>query len=765
MRRGLLVNVGLAAGVSIVFVGALEGLARWVAPAPPAPRAVADYIWDWDHMMPGGFYVMRSRAVGWPPWEEFNADGIRDRTRSHEKPEGSWRIAVLGDSVTLGAGIPPPEAYPRVMDATLRRDGRRIEVMSVALWGWSTRQERIAWHRIARAYRPDQAILAVCLNDIPELHNNLARPPRWVAWLHERSALVRFVVRAEDREIEDVERLFASPDSPPVREALERFFEEVRALRREVEEDGARFAVIVFPFRFQLEAGAPPPVVQERTLALGRAEGMTCLDLLPALGTMGEAAFLDYDHLSVAGSRLAADTLLASEILPAGFSNPAVLREHFGSRRDRAAREVLEWLEEPARRPEPAGLAALTEALAAEDTEVRMAAAWALEAAGPPSATAGTALARALREDRSTGVRVAAARALGAVGPPDAGLGGTGGRGETSETGSDEDEGGGDDVVGRGDAMRATGGGDEADEEQPVRAGPGRSLDGRVEAGDSLAGTKGERDVVSRHDSTRATGRADAGERPVKADPGGSLDGRDDAGDTRSSADRVDDEGEEGKEGKEVAGRGPAIQVSDERERVLFDALFDPSEAVRHAAAGALHSAGVGDDDLARLVRALDSDDAYVRGFAAWSLGNLGTRAGSAVPALVAALDRPDTEATVISALARVGPAAYGAIPALVAALRGDDADQRWRAARTLGRIGPGARAATPDLITALGDPDDGVRRHAARALGRVATADGPAPFALQRATGDKSAEVRNEARRALERLSGRPPARTRAGR
>ena len=49
--------------------------------------------------------------------------------------------------------------------------------MNVGLWGWSTRQERLAYERIARRYRPDQVLLGVCLNDIPELQNNLARPP------------------------------------------------------------------------------------------------------------------------------------------------------------------------------------------------------------------------------------------------------------------------------------------------------------------------------------------------------------------------------------------------------------------------------------------------------------------------------------------------------------------------------------------------------------------------------------------------------------
>ena len=278
---------------------------------------MADYIWDWDDKMPGGFYVMKSDGVGWPPWEEFNRDGLRDRTRSREKAEGLRRIAILGDSVTLGAEIRPEDAYPQRLEARFRAEGRRVEVMNVALWGWSTRQERIAWQRIARAYQPDQVILAVCLNDIPELFNNLSRPPRWLTWLHERSAVVRLLVDAEGREIDSVERLFAEPDAPRVREAMDRFFDEVRALRRDVEADGATFAVVVFPFRFQVGPGAPPPVVQQRIAAFCESERLRCLDLLPTLGRVGPSAFVDYDHLSPAGASLVADTLYASDLLGA----------------------------------------------------------------------------------------------------------------------------------------------------------------------------------------------------------------------------------------------------------------------------------------------------------------------------------------------------------------------------------------------------------------------------------------------------------------
>jgi len=65
----------------------------------------------------------------------------------------------------------------------------------VALWGWSTRQERIAWQRIARGYEADRPSSRVP-NESRALQQ-LSRPPRWLSDLHERSALVRLVVNAK----------------------------------------------------------------------------------------------------------------------------------------------------------------------------------------------------------------------------------------------------------------------------------------------------------------------------------------------------------------------------------------------------------------------------------------------------------------------------------------------------------------------------------------------------------------------------------------
>ena len=314
-RRGALVNVALALSVSVVFLAVLEGLARLLV-APAIDSRTADYIWDWEQRWEGEFYTMRSASVGWPPGaDEFNRDGLRDRRHAEETPEGIERIAFLGDSVTFGHGLEPSEAYPQRLQAAFDRAGRAAEVFNVGLWGWTARQQRIAYERILRRYRPDIVVVALCLNDIPEIKNNLTKPPRWLSQLHERSALVRGLVDAPGREIHSVEQLFEEPPSASVDDGFRLYLEELRSVRRLVEEDGAGFALVVFPFRFQVEAGAPRPVVQERIQGFCEAEGVRCLDLLPAIAEMGPSAFVDYDHLSPTGAELVAETLASWELL------------------------------------------------------------------------------------------------------------------------------------------------------------------------------------------------------------------------------------------------------------------------------------------------------------------------------------------------------------------------------------------------------------------------------------------------------------------
>jgi HEAT repeat protein/lysophospholipase L1-like esterase len=392
--RNLGVNLLLAATSAALFMGALELACRWTEGKAASPaRPTAAYITEWmDGTTGDGFFTVKSTAVGWPPWEDYNHDGVRDREHALEKPAGARRIVFLGDSVTLGYGVTPRQAFPQVVQDLVAARGLPIEVFNISLGGWSTRQELIAYRRIARPYRPDQVLLAICLNDIPEMENNLTKPAPWLMALYRRSALVRRAIGAQDREIHSVEELFTHPDSPKVKDAFRRMFEDIRTLDREVRADGASLAVLVLPFRFQVQEGAPPPNAQATIGAFCREQKIPFLDLLPAIKPKGVDAYYDYDHFSALGARTVAETVIASGFLAGVPSDGG-----------------------PADAVAPASATQLVADLASPKAEKRAAAAWRLGQMGAPAREALPALIRALH-DPDVNVRWRAGDAIADLG-------------------------------------------------------------------------------------------------------------------------------------------------------------------------------------------------------------------------------------------------------------------------------------------------------------------------------------------------------------
>jgi hypothetical protein len=186
--------------------------------------------------------------------------------------------------------------------------------MNVALPGWSTRQQRIAYERIARRYRPDHVLVGFCLNDVAELQNNLARPPRILVALFQISSLFRAILRPQAWEIARVEELFYDDDSTRVRDGWKRTFAELESLAEQVHGDGASFGLVVLPFRLQVEADAPEAIPQEKLRLFAQKQGIGYFDALPTLSKVGPRAFLDYDHLSSTGARAVAAAISESDL-------------------------------------------------------------------------------------------------------------------------------------------------------------------------------------------------------------------------------------------------------------------------------------------------------------------------------------------------------------------------------------------------------------------------------------------------------------------
>ncbi|HWW92038.1 MAG TPA: HEAT repeat domain-containing protein [Vicinamibacteria bacterium] len=716
-------NLLLSALSVLVFVGGVEGVCRLLESGRPAPRAAA-YITDWN--WEGDFYTVKSTAAGWPPWEDYNSDGLRDRERAVEKPTGVRRLICLGDSTTLGWGIRPQEAYPQVLQDLLESMGERTEVFNVALGGWSTRQELIAYRRIARKYRPDEVLIGVCLNDVPEMQNNLSRPPAWLAALHERSALVRRLVRAQDREIADVEELFSQKDSPKVREAFARMFADMRVLRDEVRADGATFAVLIFPFRLQVLPGAPPPTAQQTIVDFCRSAGIPVLDLLPALRPAGESAFIDYDHFSPAGARLVAEQILASGLVvesgplpprdtPASLpptpspALPALLLSlRSGNERSRIeAARALGELGAQAKGAESALITLLDD----PSPRVRVAATWAVARLRPLPAAALAGLIRRL-QDPAPGVRAGAARALGEMG----------------EAGKPA-------LLPLVERLR--------DEDETVRARAGESL---AEIGPDTEGCR--RALVSVLADPAAPGRAEAAGALGRLGPGAV-----EAVPVLSSALEDKREAVRARAAWALGEIGPGAWRA---VPALLAAFRDPG--IRWRVADALGGIGPGAAAaVPALLTALKDDSSNVRWRSIQALGRIGPPAGSAAPALVAALGDPGPNVRLgaLTALAQIGADPALLLSAHERVLADPDTRVRSEAVNGLGRMGPRALPAAGGLAQRLRDEDPGVRARAARALGRLGRLPPAAVAALGAARSDPDGTVRDEAEKALRKAGG----------
>jgi lysophospholipase L1-like esterase len=115
-------------------------------------------------------FSLRAGAEGWwrregEAYIKINSDGLRDREHNREKPPGTLRIAVLGDSWAEALQVPVEKTFWDVMGRKLSEceslpQGKQIEVINFGVSGYGTAQELITLRRKVWAYSPDIVLLA-----------------------------------------------------------------------------------------------------------------------------------------------------------------------------------------------------------------------------------------------------------------------------------------------------------------------------------------------------------------------------------------------------------------------------------------------------------------------------------------------------------------------------------------------------------------------------------------------------------------------------
>lgn len=311
-----------------------------------------------------------------PKHPAISAQGFRSEAVAVPKPVGVFRVLILGDSVAYGHDVRQEAAFPQQLQQLLRKQGKSVEVVNAGVSGYTAYNELQAYLAHGRQLQPDLVIVAMCLNDVvnPRMHWGVSAGkmisipdeaipdlqydrsvilPRIAATMKidgslltmrnrtfaDNFALYRFVkgrtsgwtadaapaagaaatdgAAAADA---DVQTFLTSEDPLSIEVMMDANSCERRwlhviyeQLASAVAADGARFAIVIAPLAYQLDADYPFIPQHDLSRAF-EAAGWPRLDLLPTLRPhpvddvfiMQRSGYNDVWHLTEAGHVLVA---------------------------------------------------------------------------------------------------------------------------------------------------------------------------------------------------------------------------------------------------------------------------------------------------------------------------------------------------------------------------------------------------------------------------------------------------------------------------
>ena len=163
-RRELPKKVLLALGVLVLALSVCEialriaGYGIPIASQPPSVLRISEDPAIGYELTPGASGVL------WGVEATVNSHGFRDREYEVPKPPGTYRILVLGDSVTFGHRMPLETTYTKRLESMVA--DRNIEVLNFGVGGYDTLREAATLERHGARFEPDLVLVGYCFNDI-----------------------------------------------------------------------------------------------------------------------------------------------------------------------------------------------------------------------------------------------------------------------------------------------------------------------------------------------------------------------------------------------------------------------------------------------------------------------------------------------------------------------------------------------------------------------------------------------------------------------
>jgi len=247
----------------------------------------------------------------------INSGGLRDREFTREKPPGTYRIMMLGDSTTFGWGVRLEDTAAKFLERKLNDHlppgYDKVEVINTGVGNYDTVQEVTYYETIGRTYHPDLVVLVFFIND-PE-----PVPVEKKSFLIDRSYLIAFATNRFDGVLRhagvrpDWKKYYASlyDDDRPGFQACKKALVSLADATRS---DGAKLVVAILPELHQINGDTYPfKVAHQKIKDVMTPEQVPVLDLIDGLKDHGEEPTLWVtpldDHPNAKANNLISDQL------------------------------------------------------------------------------------------------------------------------------------------------------------------------------------------------------------------------------------------------------------------------------------------------------------------------------------------------------------------------------------------------------------------------------------------------------------------------
>ena len=169
-KRLLFANIAVITASLCVALFIVELALRLVIPLEnrrPVEFRIPHPILGWA-LQPNTTYLYKipERTVS----VTYNSEGWRDLEHEEEKPEGVFRILVLGDSFMEANSVNLEDTFHRRVEELALTTGKNVEVISMGVAGYGTLQEYLVFQDIGHLYDPD--LVLVGFYDGNDLINN-----------------------------------------------------------------------------------------------------------------------------------------------------------------------------------------------------------------------------------------------------------------------------------------------------------------------------------------------------------------------------------------------------------------------------------------------------------------------------------------------------------------------------------------------------------------------------------------------------------------